>query len=203
VAEVVDLLDRREKDVDDASSNRLAGERRLGVLPSLGLWVSVAYPELEDLGHSPRECCPPRCHTVTGEALWLHSYAQLILELHDDFAADIAKLHRELQKACRIRQEYVPKCPNCRWRVEPVYPDGGGGPSYWRCTGCSKTWVHDAEVARLALTQPKMTLRQISSMLNIPLRTLYNWRNQNRFSGGPLYEVDHVRRAAERVGLSA
>jgi len=203
VPEVFDLLDGREKDVEEPGLNRMAGERRLGVLPTLALWVALAYAEIEDRGERPRVCCPPRRHTIVGESGWLYEYAAHILDFNDDFAADIAKLHRELQRACRVRQEYVPKCPQCRWRVEPVYSDGTTGPAYWRCTGCTKTWVHDAEVARLALTQPKMTLRQISSMLNIPLRTLYNWRNQGRFSGGPLFEVDHVRRAAERVGLTA
>jgi hypothetical protein len=63
-------------------------------------------------------------------------------------------------------------------------------------------WVHDAEVARLARTQPKMTLRAISSWLNIPLRTLHNWRTEGRFTTDRrgLVEVEHVERAAKKSG---
>jgi len=62
--------------------------------------------------------------------------------------------------------------------------------------------VHDAEVQRLALTQPRMTLRQIASWLEIPLRTLHNWRTDGRFSPDSkgLYEVAHIREAAKKLG---
>ena len=218
VPAIVDLLDIREKDLEDATENRKYagftraeaedfhinnGERRLGVLPTLGQWVALAYAEFEDLGRRPRVCCPARCHTVAGESDWLIEYAEPILELHPDFLRDIERLWAELRKACRVRREYIPKCPFCNWRVEAIYGDDEAeGPAWWRCTGCAKTWVRDAEVKRFALTQPRMTLRQIATWLGIPLRTLHNWRNQGRFTtdGRGLAEVSHVENAAKRAG---
>src|SRR5215216_3041467 len=111
--EIFDLLDERDKALDDVMLNRFGGDRRLGVLPTLGLWVSLAYAELEDLGRGPHECCPARRHTISGETAWLSEYAEDIVELHDDFARDIELLWIELRKACRVRREYVPKCPQC------------------------------------------------------------------------------------------
>lgn len=206
--EIFDLLDEREKALDDIMLNRSGGERRLGVLPTLGLWVSLVYAELEDLGQNVRECCPARNHTISGECDWLSEYAEPIVELHPDFVRDIEKLWIELRKACRIRKEYVPKCPDHGGvnRIAGVYAeslDSEGPPAWWQCTGCGRTWVHEAEIRRLALTQPKMTLRQISTLIQIPVRTLHRWKNEGRFSGGPLFELEHVERAAETVRRGA
>ena len=201
VPEIADLLDTREKDVDEPSDNRTNGERRTGVLRSLGLWVSLAFAEFEDLGHTPRPCCPPHQHTIVGEANWLTEYAAEIVELHPDFPHDIETLWTELRKACRIRREYQPKCPYCNWQVEAIHGDDNT-PAWWRCTGCAKTWVRDAEVTRFALTQPKMPLSKIAAWLGLPLRTLHNWRQQGRFTTDSrgLAEVEHVKRAAEAAG---
>lgn len=220
--EIFDLLDLRDKALDDVMLNRSAGSeliwedsagrkvvepvsRRLGVLPTLGLWVSLVWAELDDLGQEPRECCPARSHSVAGEAGWLCEYVQPILELHPDFFRDIELLHAELRKACRVRREYVPTCPVCatatkRNRIEAVYGEDGT-PAWWRCTSCPKTWVHDAEVQRLARTQPKMTLRQIAIWLNIPYSTLQRWRKDKRFitDSRGLAEVDHVLRVADKM----
>jgi len=208
VAEVFDLLDDRDKDLDDILLNRFGGERRLGVLPSLGLWVSLAYVELDDMGLNPRDCCESRQHTVVGECGWLNEYADPIVELHPDFPRDIERLWLELRKVCRIRKDYEPTCPVCatatrRWRIEPVYgPEDSVYPAWWRCTGCPKTWVHDAEIQRLAMTQPRMTLRQIATWLELPLRTLHNWRSDGRIQPDSKgrYEVAHVREAARKLG---
>jgi hypothetical protein len=54
VPEIVDLLDTNDKALDDIMLNRSGGERRLGVLPTLGLWVSLVWVELDDLGRDPR-----------------------------------------------------------------------------------------------------------------------------------------------------
>jgi len=208
VAEIADLLDTREKDVEDATDNRTNGERRLGVLPTLGLWVSLVYVELEDLGQSPRDCCPLKTHTVAGECDWLAEYAEPIIELHPDFVADIEKLWTELRQACRIRREYTPRCPNCGFRVEGVYgSDEDQEAAWYRCTGCPKTFVLDAELKRLALTQPAMTLRQIAGILGLSCRDVYAWHANNRYApvgtnsrGQKLFELEHVRRAALSVG---
>lgn len=218
VPEIVDLLDESDKGLDDVMLNRSYGgfadariddfrinnaQRRLGVLPTLGLWVSLAYAELEDMGQAPRNCCPARAHTLAGECAWLNEYAEPIVELHPEFVREIELLWLELRKACRIRKEYVPKCPQCEGRIEGVFgSEDDLYPAWWRCTKCPKTWVHDAEVQRMARTQPRMTLRQIASWLNIPLRTLHNWRTAGRFQADSrgLYEISHVESAARNVG---
>lgn len=225
-ADIFDLLDLRDKDVGDVIGIRSGviwqdgagrrvvepAQRRLGVLPTLGLWVSLVWAELDDLGRTPRECCPAREHTVAGEAGWLHEYAHEIVELHPDFPREIELLYGELRKACRVRREYVPTCPACatatrRSRVEAIYGDDASAPAWWRCTACEKTWVADAEVRRFALTQPPMTLREMANFLDLPLRDLYRIRDAQRLvpvgrsgRGGGLYEVEQVRRAVEKVG---
>jgi len=238
VAEVFDLLDDRDKDLDDIVLNRRPNicdcghgphmhvigcnrcsdckrfnpstERKIGVLPTLGMWVSLTYAELDDMGLNPRECCEHRAHTIVGEAGWLNEYADPIVELHDDFPRDIEHLWTELRKVCRIRKEYVPRCPQCSHSAEAVYGTEEDQYAAWfRCTGCSRTWVLDAEIKRLALTQPPMTLRQIASMLNLSCRDVYGWHDKNRYMpvgtdrrGLKLFELEHVRRVAVAEGRS-
>src|SRR5215217_808743 len=70
VPEILDLLDTNDKALDDVMLSRRylgfinaerddfninSGQRRLGVLPTLGLWVSLVYAEFEDLGQDVRE----------------------------------------------------------------------------------------------------------------------------------------------------
>lgn len=217
--EIFDLLDDNDKALDDVMLNRYpadwiwedgagrkvvepARQRRLGVLPTLGLWVSLAYAELEDLGRGPVGCCPARRHTISGETAWLAEYAPDIIELHGDFARDIELLWADLRRACRIRREYIPKCNKCGNRIEAVMD--GDSPAWWRCTGCPQTWVHDAEVQRLALTRPPMTLIEMATFLGKSVRDLYRLRDDSRFvpvgrskRGGALYEVEQVRRAVQ------
>lgn len=219
VPEIADLLDQRDKALNDIMLNRTSIDwedgtgrkiidpriRRLGVLPTLGLWVALVYAELEDLGRSPRACCPARSHTIGGEVNWLDQYASDAVELHDDFPRDIELLWVELRRACRIRPEYIPQCPKCGHRLEGVYgSDSDKEAAWYRCTGCPKTFVMDAELKRLALTQPPMTLREIASMLQLPLRTLQGWATgpHPRFSsnGRGRYELEHVKRAAASAG---
>jgi transposase-like protein len=198
VAEIVDLLDAREKNIDEPAENR-------------------TNAELQDIGESPRDCCPPKSHTISGECSWLADYAEHILQLHPCceqcaegkrgcgcgcFHHEIETIWKELRAACRVRREYTPRCNHCNNHVEAIHGTDDAGPAWWRCTGCSKTWVHDAEVQRLALTQPPMTLRQIATLLGLPLRTLHNWRSQGRFSPDRRgkFELEHVKRAARTIG---
>lgn len=221
VAEIVDLLDKREKDIEDVTDIRFSGERRLGVLPTLGLWVALAYSELEDLGHDPRICCPERNHTTTGETSWLSEYAESIIDLHPCceqcergkrgcgcgcFHHEIETIWKELRQACRVRREYTPRCPQCRNLLQGVYgtPEDKA-PAWWRCNACGFTAIADAEIKRLAALQPRMTLRQIADLLKLPISTLRGWRDQKRFqpdSHGK-YELEHVKLAAQRVGRCA
>ena len=202
--EIFDLLDERDKALDDIMLNRSGGERRLGVLPTLGLWVSLAWAELDDTGRTPRECCPAREHTVAGEVRWLSEYAGDIIELHPEFHRDVEQLWEELRRACRIRKDYAPKCPRCGFKIEGIFgSEEDEYPAWYRCTGCPKTWVKEAELRRLGATQPPMTLRQIASMLKLSCRDVYGWYSKNRYMpvgtdgrGRKLFEVEHVKSVA-------
>ena len=222
VPEIVDLLDERDKLLDDIMLNRTAiawedgaGRkvaehrlRRLGVLPTLGLWVALVHAELEDLGRAPESCCPARGHTLAGEVAWLVEWAEAVIELHDDFPRDIELLWQELRRACRVRQEYIPQCPKCGHRLEGVYGSESDKEAAWfRCTGCPQTFVMDAELKRLAALQPPMTLRQIAGVLRLSCRDVYGWYRQDRYMpvgtnarGQRLFELEHVKRAALSAG---
>lgn len=208
--QVVDLLDFREKDMepDDLAENFVDGEWRLGVFPTLAMWVSLVHVELVDLGENPAECCPDaRHHTLAGEIAWLDRYADRVLDLHDDFERQIRSIRQALRTACRTTDAFQPTCTKCGNDMDPQYAEGESGdiaPPWWVCTACGWTVIHDAEVRRLALTQPPMTLRQIHRITHIPLRTLHNWRAEKRFlpigkskRGGDLFDLALIERAAK------
>lgn len=209
--DIVDLLDPREKDMepDSITENRFDGHRRIGVPPTITMWCQLLYVELEDIGTPAKPCCPRDQHTLARECTWLSDHAADAARLHDDFTAEIHSMWTDLRRACRITQPYIPVCTACGHRLEGQYADGEStdiSPAWWRCTGCGNTVQHEAEIRRMALTQPPLTLRQLTSLLNIPLRTLYRWESEGRFlpvkrnsRGGKLYEVEHVRRAREKM----
>lgn len=205
VLEVVALADERDKPhsdgevgVRDTDLDSRAGERRQGILPTLGMWVSMVSAELIDLGEDVDECCPAHEHTIAGEAAWLVKYAERALELHDDFAEDIAWMHRDLRKAVGERDPLDFYCPKCGWLIEPV-----DGAAWFRCTGCPQTWRLDAEIRRLGATQPDMSLRECARRLNRPLATLREWASRGKIlpvgRRGQvfLYDLERVREYAD------
>ena len=207
VAAVTDLLDVRSKrfsdedeGVRDLELDRKAGSRRLGVLPTLGLWVSMVHAELEDLGTPARECCPPRQHTVAGEVGWLMEQLDRVLELHNDFAEDVDWLWTDLRKACRLRPPLPLTCATCGFALEGMDSD-----AWFRCTGCPRTWRMDAELRRLGATQPGMPLSQVSRLLEVPVKTLHDWKSRGwilpvgKRGATFLFEVEKVQQVRDNM----
>lgn len=213
VPDVVDLLDVREKNLDPDDVgwlNRIDGQRRVGVFPTLSMWVSLVHGEMIDLDEDPSDCCPPRAHTLAGEVAWLSQYADRAVALHNDFAPEMRQIRNDLRTACRVVEPFVPQCPKCGWWMEGQWPDdevdAEKAPPWWKCSGCGWTITHDAEVRRLAALQPPMTLRQMATMTGVSHRTLLRWEADKRFlpvgensRGVKLYEVDHIKRTVEKT----
>jgi hypothetical protein len=210
---VIDLTDTREKDSAELtpaellSYDRTAGYHRLGVLPTLGLWVSLVLDELIDLGENPDTCCPlngqdTATHTITGEVGWLIRYLPTILDMHPDFATDIEAIHRDLRHGQRDTRDLLAqlKCPKCRWPVEAKT-----GNAWLRCTGCDAAWTMAAEIRRFGATQPDMPLAKIAGILGRPLDTLRKWSIEGRIlpvgrrGQTFLYDVERVRRVSEET----
>jgi hypothetical protein len=204
VLSVVDLEDTRWKPNADQPGERTAeldrqiGERRQGVLPTLSLWVMLADSDMNDGGMHPTPA--PEPPTVTTECGWLHEHVEWIVGQYADFAPEISDIHRDLSRGCRIRPPLPLNCSMCGWRVVPADETE----SWYRCTGCEKTWRMDAELRRLGATQ-SMTLKEAERALGVPLRTLYNWEAEGRFmpvgrrGNAKLYDPEHLKRARDRV----
>jgi predicted RNA-binding Zn-ribbon protein involved in translation (DUF1610 family) len=197
VLDVVDLLDTREKpQADDGERDveldKRAGYRRLGILPTLGLWVSMVAAELDDMDEPVEVCCPDRQHTVAGECAWLTTHLDRILELHPDFPEDVEWMWRDLRRVVGERDPLTFYCPKCGWRIEPQ-----DDATWFRCTGCPQTWRMDAEIRRLGATQ-ELTLKQIASMRGLALKTLHDWSARGwiapigRSARGFLYDIARV-----------
>lgn len=212
--DVVDLLDERNKTrADDETGQRdpeldkLAGYRRLGVLPTLGLWVAMVQVELEDSGQQVAVCCPTRTHTAAGECSWLLTHAETVLELHRDFAKDVDWIYQDLLRACGVRPDHPVSCRACGDRVE-----GHDKNAWFQCVGCGRSWLFDAEMARIGKAAAGdglgLTLRQMAVELGLAESTLYKlWKLRRVLPQGVgvrgvrLFQVEHVRRAAEKYGL--
>ena len=75
--------------------------------------------------------------------------------------------------------------------------------SWFDCTGCPETWVMDAEIQRMAATQPDMPLTQIAKILGRSLGTLQKWAILGRIlpvgrrGKTFLYDLERVRRVSE------
>lgn len=207
--DVIDTTDTRLKDTGDltpAEAFSYDQRDRLGVLPYLGLWVSLVMDELIDCGIQPDVCCPLNngdtiTHTVTGETRWLLRYLDQILDLHPDFADDVHRIYRQLQQGVGERDPFALKCDRCTWPVDPQ-----DGASWFKCSGCGKQWTLVGEIKRLAGMQPNMPLRKIATILGRSLGTLQKWAIEGRFlpvgrQGQTfLYDLERVRTVADQFG---
>lgn len=205
VLDVVDLEDTRWKPNADQPGERTAeldrqiGHRRQGVLPTLSLWVMLADSDMNDAGIHPDPSPEPT--TLVSECAWLLEHLEWIVGQYAAFAPEIAAIHRDLSRGCGIRPPLPLSCSMCGWRVVPADETE----SWYRCTGCDKTWRMDAELRRLGATQPGMPLSQISRILDVPVKTLHDWRARGWIAPiensrrGFLYDVDAVKKASESV----
>lgn len=165
-------------------------------------WCTLVIDEMVDQDEDDRIDGSPNARNPTIAAMcsWLAKHADWIITYNDDFPDDIAKIHAAYRRAAGIKAEIVYRCSQCDWRVEPQ-----DGQTWYRCTGCGKTWTMATEIDRLMRGQSDvMTLGQIAKETGIPHPTLRRWAGK-RFSpvgerhGRPLYDIRTVRRAAERI----
>ena len=214
---VLDLTDTRHKPDDDLSPadliehDRMALTRRLGILPTLGLWVSLVLDELIDMGENPATCCPTipdgaggyiTTHTIVGEVNWLIRHLNTILDMHPDFAGDVEAMHRDLRHGVRDPQDLLANlaCPKCRNRVEPH-----GRNAWLQCVACNESWTMAAEIRRFGATQPDMPLSKIAAIIGRPLDTLRKWSIEGKIMPVGrrgqtfLYDLERVRRISDAL----
>lgn len=203
VAAVADLLDERQKDLtdpEDLPANRKNGERRLGVLRTLGLWVSLIHPELEDTEGETAVCCPGREHTISGECSWLIQHLDFTMGLHPDFGCDISAIWRDLRNQTRTVDAGPLRCliETCGWPVEEM-----SGGAWYRCTGCRRSWSR-LELHKLHEQQKPKTLSEIAALTQIPLSTLKDWAKRRWIKpavrdGKSLYSLTKVQAFAVKT----
>lgn len=217
--DVIDLTDTRTKPDDQLTPSdliehdRMAQTRRLGIIPTLGLWVSLVMDELLDLGQDPATCCPTTpdgdggwitTHTITGEVDWLLDHLDQILDLHPDFADDIEAMHRDLRHTVGDRDPFHIVCPYCRNTVEPH-----GDNAWFQCVACFKSWTMSAELRRLGATQPDMPLSKIAGLIGRSLHTLRKWAMEGRIEPirrrgqTLLYDLERVRKVSDQITARA
>jgi hypothetical protein len=200
--DIVDLLDTRltktnsdEPGTRDPELDRKANARRLGILGTLWLWVTLIDCELAD---SNQPVQPPN-DNIASVCSWLITHLNWTLDMHPDIANDIDWMHRDLQHATGNTPPKPVPCRNCGGHV-----NGHDNNSWYQCSGCGQSWIADAELVRIGATATRMmTLRQLAAVLEIPLKTLKNAAG-TRFlptgrntHGTNLYDIDTVRRAQE------
>lgn len=168
-----------------------------GLLARLALCVRATVESMPghpgDLEETP---------TWVSESDWLTRH-------HTDWLADswtaeyvtdeVAAIHRDLSKAARIPAPLRLECPRCHDQLR--IQDGG------RWLRCDSGHIIDtgAEIERVGRLA-SMTYPQLSAELGIPQGTLRRWRHSGlihpdtpRQGGQPVFNVEAVRRVAERV----
>jgi hypothetical protein len=203
--EVLDLLDRRHKaDVEPTRENygldKMAGSRRLGILPTLSQWVRLVDAELWDnqISHS----APAEQPTVDSECSWLQGHTHWITERPwiTEMVDDLTRMLRDctlitgtgtdtIKMTCLILQ--------CGWPVKEM--DGG---AWFRCTGCGNAWGR-LELHRKAERKKPKTLRQCAELSGVSERTLRRYLAEKppkfkrvaRDGTTDLYDIDEVMKA--------
>lgn len=202
---VLDLTDEREKPdtapvrtAADLAADKLAGERRQGILPTLGLWVRLADAEMCDEGHRHDE--PHPNPTVRTECDWLTGHLDWIGEQPwaNEITDEIADMLRDCQSVAgdldQVKDRLYCLNDRCGWPVEEV--DG----AYYRCTGCGRAWGR-LELHRMAERKKPKPLGECARLANVGERTLRRYKAEGRLhvaarSGTTdLYDIDQVMQA--------
>lgn len=206
---VFDLLDDREKAGsdpfrEDFEVDLRIGVRRQGVAPTLRGWARRVDAELWDLGLVHEHLVDEA--TVLGDCTFL--YGQLGWVAEQDWCAGLAReveaMRADMRRVMRESDPTPLVCPTagCHWQVVPM-----DARSWFRCTGCNRTWTA-AEVVRLYQQQFPMHLSDCGRALSRPLRTLQRWVKDGalvpvgRDTGGALFRLVDVEGAALRVADS-
>ena len=174
ILDVLDLLDRRHKHDceptrDNAELDKMAGARRMGILPTLAQWVRLIDAELWDAEILHTE--PVEHPTVTTECAWLQSHTDWISQ--QPWVADIVDDLTRMLKDCTLitgtgTDVIKLTCTNlgCGW---PVYEENDG--AWYHCTGCGKAWGR-LELHKMAERKQPKTLTFCAQFAGLSVRTL-------------------------------
>lgn len=197
VLEVLDLLDRRHKnDVEPTRDNydldRLAGNRRLGILPTLSQWVRLADGEMWDSG--VQHSAPSDNSSVDTECSWLLHHLDWITEQPwlNEMAEDLTRMLKDAQRVVGVEKQAKYFCTKCGWPIQER--DGG---AWYSCTGCDQNWTR-LELHRFAERKKPKTLAEIAKLTNISLKTLRSFADRGhlkvvaRDGKANLYDLDAV-----------
>lgn len=168
-------------------------------------WVMLAIDEMIDEDIEPVDAPSSRTPSIADNCAWLAANSPWIAEQNSDYDNDIRRLHNDYQRAARIPRQTTYTCDRCGWNVEPRDDN-----AWFACTGCNRTWTLAAEIDRLMQDQESvMTLGKIADQTGISHPTLRRWKAQGRITpvgakhGRPLYDIRHIRQAAERTKETA
>jgi len=200
----LDMLDGRQKlGGDDAEGmhqlDRMAGARRMGVLPDLWMWARMIEAEMIDAGAAlPAEL--PESPTVATICRWLSQVTEWAVGAPwwPEYVHDI---HETAQRIAATVGEPAGAEPT-RHGGE----DGCGmivsqlGPERFVCSGCGKSWTLEA-----------VTLPDAAQRLGISLRTLQSWAARSLLVELPgqserrrMYDFEGIRRiVAEKRSRNA
>jgi hypothetical protein len=203
VLEVLDLLDRRHKnDVEPTRDNyeldRLVGQRRLGVLPTLSQWVRLVDSEQWDSGLV--HAAPAEIPTVESECGWLQSHVEWISQQGwlQEIADDLTRMLKDCTLITGTTEQHIKMtCTNlgCGW---PVQEEADG--AWFKCTGCGRSWGR-LELHKMAERKKPKPLIECAKLAGVSDRTLNRLieagllKHVARDGTRYLYDIDAVMKA--------
>ncbi len=199
---------------DDAEDcfqvDRMAGERRQGVLPQLWLWCRMVESEaMESSTELPDEL--PEHPTVVGCCDWLNrhiTWASTQLWF-DELAEDVLSIARLLRDVLGDPRPYRPRhvTPEGCWGLLGAAREDDGHVAYYECDRCGAVinpWARVAEItARPADTL--LRLADIARAVGRDVEVVKKWAQRGlivpvaRRGGVSLYDLADADRVAERL----
>lgn len=204
---VIHITDTRHKPGWDGLDPRVdVVVDRFGVLPALESWTRLVRDEMMMAGVPWPDML--EVPTVGGEAGWLLATMDFSLahEWVVELADDVRRLTSQLMAVLGERREYRPRCREiaCGAKLDPM-----DNATWYSCPSCGRDYTIDADLKALGQVQPAMTGREVADALGIPWATLRKWVERGILThtgrdakGRKVYDLDAVRRVAERVRAS-
>lgn len=204
---VLQLLDERTRhgsETDMAAVrelDRLAGDRRQGLLPELFMWARMIEAEMLDYSPQlPDEL--PEQPSVENVCAWLRPTIRWCAgrQWWDELADDVLDIVRVLRVVLGEVEQANPRHEirfgGCGYRIDPQ-------PGYWRCTGCGQEW-----------TLHEVTLPEAAERLGVKLRTLQGYAqrgliiaiSEHKGQNGQqvrLFDLDSIRMVCASRALAA
>lgn len=186
-------------DAEDAHQvDRMAGERRQGVLPQLWLWCRMVESEaLESCAQLPDDL--PEHPDVASCCSWLDAMADWssTQPWFPEMAEDLTSLSRMLQDAIGDPRPYIPrhrKPEGCGDRFRPVR-DESGAVAFYECAGCGATLNPWARLPDAEKDAGLVGLAELARRLGVPYDTAHTWLNRGQITPAVteprrLYDVD-------------